>query len=334
MTALPTGTVTFLFTDLEGSTRLWEEHPDAMQAALARHDGILRDAIAAHDGAIVKTTGDGVHAAFATAANAIDAAVDAQLALGSEEWGATGSLRVRMGIHTGAAEARDGDYYGTAVNRAARVMSVAHGGQVIVTRATNELVRDSRHEVVDLGDHRLRDLGEPEHVFQVTHPDLARDFPRLRSVDAYPTNLPLQATSFVGRDDDIVDVAKALEDARVVTLTGVGGVGKTRLAVQTAAELLPRFRDGAWLCELGPLSDPAGLPDVLAAALGCSRGRGCRWPRASSTRSARRRCLWCSTTASISSLRRRAWSMRSCARARVCACSPQAARGSACGASG
>ena len=267
MAELPSGTVTFLFTDLEGSTRLWEEFPDAMRPALARHDEILRGAIADHDGAIVKTTGDGVHAAFAVALDGLDAAIAAQLALDGHEWGATGPLRVRMGLHTGAAEVRDGDYYGTAVNRAARVMSVAHGGQVIVTRATHELVRDGSYELVDLGEHRLRDLGEPEQMFQVNHPELAHDFPRLRSVDAYPTNLPVQTTSFVGRDDDIADAAKALEDARVFTLTGVGGVGKTRLAVQTAAEILPRFRDGAWLCELGPLTDPAGLPDVLAAAL-------------------------------------------------------------------
>jgi predicted ATPase/class 3 adenylate cyclase len=264
---LPSGTVTFLFTDLEGSTRLWEGHPDEMQEALARHDAILRDAVEAHDGHVVKTTGDGVHAAFAVASDAIDAAVSAQLALQREEWAETGPLRVRMGIHSGAAEIRDGDYYGTALNRAARLMSVAHGGQIVVSLTTRDLLRDSPIDLVDLGEHRLRDLGEPEHVHQVAHTDLPADFPPLRSVENFATNLPLQTTSFVGRDDDMADVMDALEHARVVTLTGVGGVGKTRLAIQVAAELLPRYRDGAWLVELGPLNTSDGLPELLAAAL-------------------------------------------------------------------
>jgi len=259
--------VTFLFTDLEGSTRLWEDHPDEMQEALARHDAILRDAVEAHDGHVVKTTGDGVHAAFAVASDAIDAAVSAQLALQREEWAATGPLRVRMGVHTGAAEVRGGDYYGTALNRAARLMSVAHGGQIVVSLTTRDLLRDSPIDLVDLGEHRLRDLGEPEHVHQVAHTDLPADFPPLRSVENFATNLPLQTTSFVGRDDDMADVMDALEHARVVTLTGVGGVGKTRLAIQVAAELLPRYRDGAWLVELGPLNTPDGLPDVFATTL-------------------------------------------------------------------
>src|SRR5262245_58767181 len=156
MSDLPTGTVTFLFTDLEGSTRLWEQYPDAMKEALARHDEILREAIAAHDGHIVKTTGDGAHAAFAHPNNAIRTAVDAQRGLNEREWGETGPLLVRMGIHTGPAEARDGDYYGTAVNRAARLMSAAHGGQVIVSLTTEELLRDTGDsvEMLDLGEHR------------------------------------------------------------------------------------------------------------------------------------------------------------------------------------
>ena len=261
MTELPSGTVTFLFTDLEGSTRLWEEHPDAMRAALARHDEIVRGAIVEHDGYVVKTTGDGFHAAFATAPDAVDAAVDAQLALGGEAWGATGPLRVRMGLHTGDAEARDGDYYGTAVNRAARVMSVAHGGQVVVTRATHELVRDARFELVDLGEHRLRDLGDAGAVVpgapsrpcsRLPAPALHR---RLPDEPPGPDHVVRRAATTTSPR-----WLEALEHDRVVTLTGVGGVGKTRLAVQAAAELLPRFRDGAWLCELGPLSDPAGAP--------------------------------------------------------------------------
>ena len=152
-----------------------------------------------------------------------------------------------MGIHTGAAEIRDGDYYGTALNRAARIASVAHGGQVVVSLTTSELLRDAPVELLDLGDHRLRDLGEPERIFQVIHSELTQQFPPLRSVEQYRTNLPAQTTSFIGRADDMADVIAALDTARLVTLTGVGGVGKTRLAIQVAAELLPHYPDGAWL---------------------------------------------------------------------------------------
>ena len=181
---------------------------------------------------MVKTTGDGAHAAFVTASDAVDAAIAAQLALGAATWGATGPLLVRMGIHTGAAELRDGDYYGTALNRAARIASVAHGGQIVVSLTSSDLLRDAPVELLDLGEHRLRDLGEPERIFQVIHPDLRREFAPLRSVGTYRTNLPLQTTSFIGREDDMAEVTDALRTARLVTLTGVGGVGKTRLAIQ------------------------------------------------------------------------------------------------------
>jgi class 3 adenylate cyclase len=193
--------VTFLFTDLEASTRLWEEFPDAMQDALARHDALVQGAVADHNGYVVKTTGDGAHAAFATARHAIDAALDAQLALSREEWGDTGPLHVRMGLHTGVSELRDGDYYGTAVNRAARIASVAHGDQVVCSQATADLARDDLPDTItltDLGEHRLRDLSTPERVFQVTHMDLRTEFPALRSLDAFPGNLPLQLSAFVG----------------------------------------------------------------------------------------------------------------------------------------
>jgi predicted ATPase/class 3 adenylate cyclase len=271
MSELPTGTVTFLFTDLEGSTRLWEQYPDAMKNALARHDGILRDAIAAHGGHIVKMTGDGVHAAFSDASSALEVARHLQLELGSESWADTGPLRVRMGIHTGAADARDGDYYGTAVNRAARLMSVAHGGQVLVSLTTEELLRDgmpAELELVDLGDHRLRDLTRAERLFQLRAPGMDTQFPPLRTLDAYAGNLPTQLTSFVGRQDDLDAVASAVRYARLVTLTGVGGVGKTRLAIQVAAEVLPEFPDGAWLCELAAANDGETMIDVIATALG------------------------------------------------------------------
>jgi predicted ATPase/class 3 adenylate cyclase len=267
MSELPTGTVTFLFTDLEGSSRLWEEHPEAMKGALARHDEILRGAVEGHGGHVVKTTGDGVHAVFATAHDAVDAALEAQCALSEEEWGTT-RLRVRMGIHTGEAELRGGDYYGGALNRAARLMSVAHGGQIVVSLTTEELVRDGGYEFGDLGEHRLRDLARAERVFQLNHAGLASEFPPLRSLDAFPGNLPLQLTSFVGREEELRVIAKALDSTRLVTLTGVGGVGKTRLATQAAAEVLPHFADGAWFCELAAATDAEALYQVVASTLG------------------------------------------------------------------
>jgi len=243
--ALPTGTVTLLFTDLEGSTRLWEEHPEAMKPALARHDEIVRAAIEEHDGYVVKTTGDGFHAAFATAHDAADAAIAAQLVLAGEPWAYTGPLTVRMGVHTCEAEARDGDYYGSGVNRAARLMGVAHGGQVLVSAATSELVRDRSVELMDLGEHRRRDLGHPERIFQIVHPALMREFPPLLSVDAVPTNLPTVRTELIGRSDDIETLSELVARERLVTLTGVGGVGKTRLALGVAATLAPDLR--GWL---------------------------------------------------------------------------------------
>ena len=190
----PDGTVTFVFTDLEGSTRLWEQHPDAMKWALARHDEILRAAIREHDGYVVKTTGDGFHAAFASAGDAVRAAVDAQVALGREDWGPSPEpLLVRIGIHTGPAEQRDGDYYGPTLNRAARLMAAAHGGQVVVSLATEELARDQVGDgvsLLDLGEHRLRDVPRPERVYQVVHPELRPTFPPLNSLDAVRGNLP------------------------------------------------------------------------------------------------------------------------------------------------
>ena len=222
----------------------------------------------------MKTTGDGAHAAFATAADAVDAAVAAQRAIGSEEWPLPAPLRVRMGIHSGPAELRDGDYYGTSVNRAERIMSVAHGGQVVISLATQELARGAGIETIDLGDHRLKDLGEPERILQIVHPELERDFPPLRSLDTFTTNLPTQVTSFVGRDDDVDRVVQLLEDARMVTLAGTGGVGKTRLSVQVAAEVLPRFAGGAWFCELAAADDTEPMAQVIASTLGCLQHPG------------------------------------------------------------
>jgi len=276
MSDLPTGTVTFLFTDLEGSTRLWEQHPEEMKAALARHDEILRDTVESNGGHIVKTTGDGVHAVFAAAVEAASAALQAQRSLTAERWNLPEGVRVRMGIHTGEAELRDGDYYGSATNRAARLMSAAHGGQVLISLATEELVRDALpddSELRDLGEHRLRDLARPERVFELHIPG-GPEFAPLRSLDAYPSNLPMQLTSFVGRDTELSALAKEIGEARLVTITGVGGVGKTRLATQLAAEVLPRFRDGVWLSELAPAPDSEAMAQVVASSLGVNRRAG------------------------------------------------------------
>jgi predicted ATPase/class 3 adenylate cyclase len=269
-TIAPAGTVTFLFTDLQGSTRLWEEHSEAMRSALARHDEIVREAIVGHRGYVVKTTGDGFHAAFAAADDAIRAALAAQLALGHEPWVTPEPLRARMGIHTGPAEARDGDYYGPTLNRAARLMAAAHGGQVVVSLATEELVRDRIGQdtsLCDLGEHRLRDVPRPERVFQVVHPELPFTFPPLNSIDPPRGNLPSQLTTFVGRETERAAITDALEQSRFVTITGVGGVGKTRLALEIAGTLQPVTPDGVWLCELAPASDADALEQVVARAV-------------------------------------------------------------------
>ena len=268
---LPSGTVTFLFTDLEGSTRLWEQHRAAMVPALERHDALLRRAVEDAGGVVVKTTGDGLHGVFTTTRAALDAALAAQRSLGAEAWAVPGGLRVRMGLHTGDAVARDGDYYGPATNRAARVMSSAHGGQVVVSHATEEILRDALPDelaLVDLGEHRLPDLARPERIFQVVAPGLGREFPPLRALDAVPGNLPGQLTSFVGRAVEREAIADALLASRLVTVTGVGGVGKSRIAIQVALDIAPRFPDGAWLCELAAAEDEEELGQVVAATLG------------------------------------------------------------------
>ena len=270
MRDLPSGTVTFLFTDVEGSSRLWEQRPREMRGVLALHDALLRAAVEEHGGHVVKTTGDGLHAVFESAHRAVMAAMDAQARLSAEQWDLPSPLRVRMGIHTGESEIRNGDYYGTAVNRAARIAASPHGGQIVVSHSTEQLVRDDLPDgvvLLDLGEHRLRDLGRPERLFQLAD-DVSVVFPPLRTLDASATNLPVQLTSFVGREREIEELAAALTAHRIVTLTGVGGVGKTRLAVQTAAAVLPRFSDGAWFVDLAPVREGASVADAVTAALG------------------------------------------------------------------
>jgi predicted ATPase/class 3 adenylate cyclase len=265
--SVPSGTVTFLFTDVEGSTRLWEAAPDAMRQALTRHDDILRDAIGNHGGSVFATGGDGFGAAFSRAGDALAAAVAAQVGLTREHWPDSAPLNVRMGLHTGEVEERGGDYFGAAVNRAARLTAVAHGGQILCSKATADLARGHLAEgvsLIDLSEHRLRDLSEPVRVFQVCQPELASGFPPLRSVDAFPGNLPLQMSSFIGRGQALQLVGTAVTEHRLVTLTGVGGVGKTRLALQASADLLPRFLDGAWLVPLAAVRDPDRVADMVA----------------------------------------------------------------------
>jgi predicted ATPase/class 3 adenylate cyclase len=265
---LPSGTVTFLFTDLEDSTPLWDQYPEAMRSALVRHDALLRAAVEDHDGVVVKGTGDGLHAAFPTAHAAITAAVAAQHTLGHEKWEQEASLRVRMGVHSGEAEPRDGDYFGSVLNRAARLMSVAHGGQIVCSRTTADLVRDSLDSGVtlkDLGDHKLRGFARVERIFEVCAPGLESDFPALRTENRAPGNLPRQITTFVGRAVEIELIGSLVATHAVVTLTGVGGVGKTRLALEVADSVCSAFPDGAWLCELAPIVDPDAMWDALAA---------------------------------------------------------------------
>lgn len=279
MGELPTGTVTFLFTDIEGSTRLWEVHPEAMRSALARHDALLRQAIDASNGVVFNTFGDAFCAAFATAPEALSAAVEAQIALNSEPWPEGLSLRVRMALHTGTAELRDGDYLGQPLNRIARLLSAGHGGQVLVSAATQELARDTLPPSVrfkPLGEHRLRDLGRPETVFQLCPPDLPSEFPALRSLEnpQLPNNLPQQVTSFIGREKEIAEIRSLMERTRLLTLTGTGGCGKTRLSLQVAADLLENYPGGVWLVELAPLADPALVPQTLARVLGVTEEAG------------------------------------------------------------
>ena len=258
----PSGTVTFLFTDIEGSTRLWDAAPNTMQAALERHDHILRTAVEGHGGYIFATGGDGFAVAFNRVGDALAAAVAAQEELGVESWPEGASIRVRMGLHTGEAAERQGDYFGPTVNRTARLMATAHGGQIVCTRSTAELV-DSAVGLRSLGEHRLRDLAMAEQVFQVGG-DL---FPPLRSVDAVPTNLPTVRSELIGRSDDLAALSGLVADERLVTLTGTGGVGKTRLALGVAATLAAGFADGCWLIELAPVGDGGEVVTAVTSAM-------------------------------------------------------------------
>ncbi len=267
---IPTGTVTLLFTDIEGSTRLWEAEPEPMAAALRRHDEILRGCIEQAAGYVFKTVGDAFCAAFTAPRAAVAAALAAQRAIGAQAWPTSRPIRVRMSLHTGVCEERDADYFGPVVNRTARLEAVAHGGQVLLSGVTAELLAgDDGVTLTDLGRHRLKDLGRPEQVFQLAADELPASFPPLASLDnpELPNNLPTAASAFVGRERELASVRELITTERMVTLAGAGGSGKTRLALQAAAELTGWAKDGVWLAELAAVTDGSQIAPVVAAAL-------------------------------------------------------------------
>ena len=260
---LPTGTVTFLFTDMEGSTRLLHElGAEAYAQALAEHRRLLREAFALHGGVEVDTQGDAFFYVFPTAPGALQAAAQGQRALSS------GPISVRMGLHTGTPHLTDGGYVGADVHRAARIAACAHGGQVVASASTAALV--GRDGLRDLGEHRLKDLSAPERLYQLGHDD----FPPLRSLNQ--TNLPLPATPFLGRAEEVAEVVDLLrsESVRLLTLTGVGGTGKTRLALEAASELVPEYEHGVWWVPLAPLREPSLVLESAAQTLGTSEELG------------------------------------------------------------
>src|SRR5262245_50985129 len=255
--------LTFLFTDIEGSTRRWEADPAAMRMALETHNNVLRDTVDAHGGQVFNYTGDGMCAVFDSPRSAVDAAIAAQLAL---------ELPVRMGIATGEAESRGGEYFGAVLNRTARVMSAGHGGQILIDGTTAGLIAGV--ELQSLGLRRLRDIARPVEVFQIVTEGLRSDFPPLKTADARQGNLRPPTTSLVGREVELAELGTALKALRMVTLTGVGGVGKTRLALELAARSADDFPDGVYVVELAAVSDPAAVPEAVAAVLGVTQQPG------------------------------------------------------------
>ena len=278
MADLPTGTVTFLFTDIEGSTKLWEKSPRGMQVALTRHDALLWETIEGHGGFVFKTVGDAFCAVFPTPLGAIEAALAAQRGLFSEAWGEeVGAIRTRMALHTGTTHERDGDYFGPPVNRVARLLSAGHGGQILLSSSTQELVRDqlpADTHLRYLGEKRLKDLSRPERIFQLTAPALPSEFPPLKTLESHTTNLPLQTTPLIGREREVEAVCGLLRssETRLLTLLGPGGTGKTRIGLQVAAELADGFEDGVFFVPIAAITDPALVAPTIARILGLSEG--------------------------------------------------------------
>jgi predicted ATPase/class 3 adenylate cyclase len=263
----PGGNVTLLFTDIERSTQLWEKNPQAMGRALAQHDALLRAVAGRHNGYVFKTVGDAFCIAFEGAMDAVRAAVAAQRDLAAANWPDTASIRVRMAIHSGEVEQRDGDYFGLTLNRVARLLAAGHGGQTLLSRVTAEMVREHLPDdasLRDFGDRRLKDLSRPERIFQMVVHDLPADFPPLRSLEVLPNNLPAQVTSFIGRVREMAELKRLLRTTRLLTLIGPGGTGKTRLSLQAAAEMLEEFPHGVWLVEFATVSDSALVPETIA----------------------------------------------------------------------
>jgi predicted ATPase/class 3 adenylate cyclase len=271
-------TLTFLFTDIEGSTRLWEQHQQSMRDALERHDAILRDAVESSNGQVVKTIGDGFMAVFGSSVDGVSACLKAQHGLADEPWGETGALRVRMGLHAGEAATREGDYFGPTLNRAARIMSAGHGGQVLLSAAAAALVMDQLPDASslrDLGEHPLKGLGRAERVFQLAHPDLPASFPPLVTPSRRGSQLPEQPSAFVGREAELKQIRERIEDesVRLLTLTGPGGIGKTRLSLRAAADEAVRFEDGVFFADLAASRDSGSVLAAIAQAIGLSDTR-------------------------------------------------------------
>jgi predicted ATPase/class 3 adenylate cyclase len=271
------GATTLLFTDIEGSTLLWEREADNMSRALAQHDALSRAAVERNRGIVVKMTGDGMYAAFDDAADALSAALTLQQSLDDPVATSGITFRVRFGLHLGVVERRDDDLFGSPVNRAARIMKAAHGGQILLSQAVVDHVATrlpSKVSMLDLGGVRLRDLATTEHIYQLVHPNLRQDFPALRSLEATPNNLPQQVTSFIGRERELTDIKELLEGTRLLTLLGMGGLGKTRLSLQVAADVLEKYPDGVWFVDLAPIKDPSLVPNAVAQVLGVHEERG------------------------------------------------------------
>ncbi len=264
------GPRTFVFTDIEGSTRRWEQHPEAMEVALARHDELVETAIAARSGAVFKHMGDGTASVFAAADDALEAAADLQRVLATADWSDVDGLTVRVGIHTGPAQMRESDWFGPTINRCARLTDAGHGGQVLVSIATRSMLDHPPEgiELRPLGHYRLKDLAAGEEIFQLHADGLDSEFPPLRTLDTTPNNLPLARTSFIGRTAERHELTELIDKHRLVTLTGSGGTGKTRLAIHTAADLLHRFPDGVFFCDLTTVGDPELIPQTVAEGVG------------------------------------------------------------------
>ena len=277
MADLPSGTVTFLFTDIEGSTRLLQQLGDKFTSLLAGHQQILEQACVAHGGRVINTQGDSFFVAFPSAVDAIHAAVQAQRALAAHSWPDGSTVRVRMGLHTGEPEISALGYTGLDVHRAARIAAAAYGGQVLLSQTTLSLVQNELPEGVtlrDLGEHRLKDLRKSRHLYQLVMAGLPSDFPPLKSLEVSPNNLPVQLTSFIGREREIAYLKQAIGEHRLLTLTGPGGTGKTRLALQVATDMIDDFHNGAFFVALAPITDPGLVTSTIAQSLSINETAG------------------------------------------------------------